>query len=74
MLKVKIISIGNSMGIVLPKEVLAKLNVGKGDELYLVDGPDGLTILPYRQVFEQQMAAAGRVMKKYRSVLHRLAK
>ncbi|MCB1984034.1 MAG: AbrB/MazE/SpoVT family DNA-binding domain-containing protein [Burkholderiales bacterium] len=74
MLKVKIKPIGNSMGIVLPKEVLAKLNVGKGDELYLVDGPEGLTLSPYRQDFEQQMAAAEKIMKKYRNALHKLAK
>jgi len=74
MLKVKITSIGNSMGIVLPKEVLAKLNASKGDELYLVDGPEGLTLTPYQQDFEKQMQAAEKVMKKYRHALHELAK
>ncbi len=74
MLKVKVSAIGNSMGIVLPKEVLAKLRIGKGDVLYLVDGPDGLTLTPYQQDFEAQMDAAENVMKRYRNALHELAK
>jgi len=74
MLKVKITSIGNSMGIVLPKEALTKLKVQKGDVLYLVEGPEGLTLTPYQQDFENQMEAAKRVMKKYRNTLHELAK
>jgi len=74
MLKVKVTAIGNSMGIVLPKEVLAKLRAEKGDVLYLVDGPDGLTLTPYQHDFESQIEAAEKVMKKYRNALHELAK
>lgn len=74
MLKVKVTAVGNSMGIVLPKEVLTKLKAGKGDVLYLVDGPEGLTLTPYQQDFEKQMEAAEKVMKKYRNALHELAK
>ncbi len=74
MLKVKITSIGNSMGIVLPKEALTKLKANKGDVLYLVEGPEGLTLTPYQQDFEQQMKAAEKVMDKYRNALHELAK
>ncbi|MBD3817069.1 MAG: AbrB/MazE/SpoVT family DNA-binding domain-containing protein [Halothiobacillus sp.] len=74
MLKVKVSAIGNSMGIILPREVLAKLRIGKGDVLYLVDGPDGLTLTPYQQDFEAQMDAAENVMKRYRNALHELAK
>jgi putative addiction module antidote len=74
MLKVKVTTIGNSMGIVLPKEALAKLRAEKGDVLYLVDIPEGLTLTPYRPDFENQMAAAENVMKKYRNALHELAK
>lgn len=74
MLKVKVIPIGNSMGIVLPKEALIKLKAGKGDMLYLVDGPEGLTLTPYQQDFDIQMEAAEKVMKKYRNALHALAK
>ncbi len=74
MLKVKVTAIGNSMGIVLPKEALTKLNAGKGDVLYLVDAPEGLTLTPYQQDFDRQMAAAEKVLKKYRNTLHELAK
>jgi putative addiction module antidote len=73
MLKVKVTSIGNSMGIVLPKEALTKLNADKGDILYLVDGSEGLTLTPYQQDFENQMEAAKKVIKKCRNALHELA-
>jgi len=74
MLKVKVTTIGNSMGIVLPKEALAKLRAEKGHVLFLVDTPEGLTLTPYQQDFENQMDAAEKVMKKYRDALHELAK
>ncbi len=62
------------MGIVLPKEALTKLHVEKGDMLYLVDSPEGLTLTPYQQDLDVQMSAAEKVMKKYRNALHQLAK
>lgn len=74
MLEVKVTAIGNSMGIVLPKEALAKLKAQKGDVLYLVDGPEGLTLTPYSEDFAEQMEAAEQVMKKYKNALHQLAK
>jgi len=73
MLKVKVTQVGNSMGILLPKEALNKLNTGKGDTLYLVECPDGYTLTPYRQDFEEQMTAANKVMKDYRNTLRKLA-
>lgn len=74
MLKVKVTQVGNSMGILLPKEALHKMKAGKGDTLYLVEGPDGYTLTPYQQDFEEQMAAANKVMKNYRNALRELAK
>lgn len=74
MLKAKVTTIGNSMGIVLPKEALTKLRVGKGDLLYLVDTLEGLTLTPYQQDFEKQLEVAEKVMNKYRNALHELAK
>ena len=62
------------MGIVLPKVTLNKLKGNKGDTLYLVEGPEGLTLTPYQQNFEVQMKAAETVMKKYRNAFHELAK
>ena len=74
MLEVKVTAIGNSMGIVLPKEALSKLKAGKGDILYLVEGPEGLTITPYKADFAEQMDAAEIVMKRYKNALRELAK
>lgn len=74
MLKVKVTAVGNSMGILLPKEALNKLKANKGDTLYLIDTPEGFTLTPYQQDFEAQMEAAETVMKKYRNAFHKLAK
>jgi len=74
MIKVKVTSIGNSVGIVLPQEALTKLKTGKGETLYLVDSPEGFMLTPYQQNFEKQIEAAEKVMKKYRNALHELAK
>jgi len=74
MLKVKVTSIGNSMGILLPKETLSKMKVSKGDSLYLVESPEGFTLTPYQNDFESQVEAAENIMKRYRNTLHKLAK
>jgi putative addiction module antidote len=74
MLKVKVTAIGDSIGIVLPKEALTRLCAKKGDELFLLETPGGFTLMPYRQDFAAQMDAAEKVMKKYRNALHELAK
>ncbi|RLA25013.1 MAG: AbrB/MazE/SpoVT family DNA-binding domain-containing protein [Gammaproteobacteria bacterium] len=73
-MKVKVTSIGNSVGIVLPQEALTKLKTGKGETLYLVDSPEGFMLTPYQQNFEKKIEAAEKVMKKYRNALHELAK
>jgi putative addiction module antidote len=70
---VKITQIGNSVGIILPKEVLSKLKVEKGDSLYIVETPEGVQLTPYDQDFADEMQAAKRVMKKHRDALHKLA-
>jgi putative addiction module antidote len=70
---VKITTVGNSAGIVLPKEILARLRVEKGDNLYIVDTPDGITLTPFDQDFAEEMESAKRVMRKHRDVLRKLA-
>jgi putative addiction module antidote len=70
---VKLTTIGNSVGIVLPKEILTKLNVEKGDTLYISETPEGIELTPYDQDFADEMKAARRVMKENRDVLRRLA-
>lgn len=74
MLKVKVTPIGNSMGILLPKEALSKMKAAKGDTLYLVENPDGYTLTPYQQDFDEQMKAAENIMKRYKNTLRELAK
>jgi len=70
----KLTQIGNSVGVILPKEVLARLKLEKGDTLYLTESPDGMRITPHDPVFEDQMAAARTIMKARRAVLRELAK
>ena len=74
MLKVKVTAVGNSMGILLPKEALSKMKAHKGDTLYLVEGPDGYTLTPYQHDFEEQIDIAKNVMKRYKNTLRALAK
>jgi len=70
----KLTQIGNSVGVILPKEVLAKLQLEKGDELYLTDSPDGVRLTVHNPEFEAQMKVARDIMKKRRAVLRELAK
>ncbi len=74
MYTLKLTQIGNSVGAVFPKELLAQLKLDKGDTFYVTDSPDGLRITPNDPVFEAQMRLAREVMKERRNVLHELAK
>ena len=71
---VKLTQIGNSVGVILPKEVLARLKVEKGDTLFMSETANGMTLSTYDPEFEAQMTEARRIMKKRRAVLHELAK
>ena len=70
----KITTVGNSAGVILPKEVLEKLRVSKGDVLYLVEDQDGYRITPYNEEFVDQMDMAEEIMREDRDVLKVLAK
>ncbi len=74
MLTLKLTTIGNSMGFVLPREAVDKLHLEKGDRLYLTESPDGFRLTPYHPEFERQMIEARRIMKKRRDALRELAK
>ncbi len=74
MQQVKVTQVGNSVGVVLPKDVAARLKVGKGDVLTIVETPDGIELTPYNPAFEEEVAAAATVMKRYRNALRELAK
>lgn len=73
-LRLKVRRIGNSLGVVLPKEVLAKLRVGEGDGLTVSEAPGGVTLSPYKEGLQEQIEAGRRAMKKYRNALRELAK
>jgi putative addiction module antidote len=75
MLPLKLIKIGNSMGVVFPKELLARLGAQAGDTLNAsVDEAGGLTIKRADDDFENQMAVAREVMMRRRRALRELAK
>jgi len=71
--KVKVTTVGNSTGVVLPKELLAKLKVKKGDTLYVTETPDGVQLTPYQEDFARTMEVAEDIMRRYRDTLKRLA-
>ncbi len=74
MIRLKLTAIGNSAGVVLPKDVLARLKLEKGDSVYLTESPDGYRLTPYNPEFEQKMETARKIMKKRRAALRELAK
>jgi putative addiction module antidote len=74
MVELKVTTIGNSTGIILPKEALAKLNVRKGDKLYLTESPAGMVLTPYDPEFQRQVQAATDLMDRYKDALKELAK
>jgi putative addiction module antidote len=74
MTTLKITQIGNSMGVILPKEVLARLKLEKGDRLFLTDAPGGVTLTPYDAGVEEQLAMGREFMREYRDTFRQLAK
>jgi putative addiction module antidote len=70
----KLAQIGNSVGVILPKELLSRLKLEKGDTLFVSDAANGVMLTPYDPELDEQMAQARRIMKKRRAVLHELAK
>jgi putative addiction module antidote len=69
----KITTIGNSVGIVLSKEILSHMNVEKGDTLFLTKTQDGIHLVPYEETFAAQMEVAREIMRENRDVLRKLA-
>ena len=69
----KLTTVGNSVVVVLPKEILSKLRVEEGDTLYVVETPEGIELTAYRPDFAAQMDAAEEIMHENRDVLRKLA-
>ncbi len=72
--KLKLMAVGNSTGVVLPREVLARLKAEKGDTIFLTETPDGYRVTPYDSEFEKQMERGRKILKKHRGLLRELAK
>ncbi len=72
--KVKLTQIGNSLGVILPKEAVAALNVEKGDTLTFTSAPDGFRVSPFNAEVDKQVEAGREFMREYRDTLKALAK
>jgi putative addiction module antidote len=72
-MKTTIRDIGNSKGMILPKELLARLRLDSGDDVYITETPNGFQITPYDANFAKAMEVAERVMREHRDVLKKLA-
>ena len=70
----KLTQIGNSLGVILPKEVLSSMRLEKGDAVFLTETPDGYRITAYDPEFSEQMDVAETIMRLRRNVLRELAK
>jgi putative addiction module antidote len=73
-IELKVRKVGNSLGVVLPKEALAQLKVEEGQALYLTEAPDGYRVTAGNAEFGRQMAVAADVARRYRNALRELAK
>lgn len=74
MTALKLTQIGNSVGVILPKEVLARLKLEKGDLVYLTDAANGVNLSPYDPSLDEQLAAGREFMHEFRDTFRQLAK
>lgn len=72
-MKLKITTVGNSAGVILPRALLSRLRLQKGDELFAVETPDGIRLTVFDPTLAEQMEVAEKVMRERRSLLHKLA-
>ena len=70
----KLTQIGNAVGAIFPKELLAQMGLGMGDEFYVTETPDGLRISAHDPEVEEQIRIGRELMKEYHAVLRELAK
>ena len=74
MTTIKLTTVGTSTGAVIPKEMLARLKVEKGDTLYAIETPEGYLLTPYDPAIDEELKAGQRFMKQYRDTFKALAK
>jgi putative addiction module antidote len=70
----KLTQIGNSVGLILPKDVLARLKLEKGDTVFMTETPDGVALTPYDPSLGEQLDAGRTFMREFRDTFHELAK
>jgi len=74
MTALKLTQIGNSVGLILPKDVLARLKLEKGDTVFVTDASNGVLLTPYDPALAEQLEAGREFMREYRDTFHQLAK
>ena len=74
MTALKLTQIGNSVGLILPKEVLARLKLQKGDTVFVTDAANGVMLTPYDPALDEQLQIGREFMREYRDTFHQLAK
>ncbi|MHB1429187.1 MAG: AbrB/MazE/SpoVT family DNA-binding domain-containing protein [Rhodocyclaceae bacterium] len=70
----KLTQIGNSVGVVLPKEALSALQLEKGDTIHLSATPEGFQLTPYDPTLDEQLQLGREFMREFRDTFHALAK
>ena len=74
MTALKLTQIGNSVGLILPKEILARLKLEKGDTVFVTDAVNGVNLTPFDPSIEQQLDLGREFMREFRDTFHQLAK
>lgn len=74
MTALKLTQIGNSVGVILPKELLAKLKLERGDTVFVTEAANGVNLSPYDPTLEEELALGREFMREYRDTFHQLAK
>ena len=75
MVELKVRKFGNSLGVILPKEIIQRLNTAEGGRLLVIESPDGtFQLTPPNREFEEKMRKANSIMDRYRNTLRVLAK
>jgi putative addiction module antidote len=73
-MQLKVRKIGNSLGVILPREVVARLKVVEGDSVALSEAQDGFKLSPYDPEIARQIEVGKKIMRRYRNTLRELAK
>ena len=73
-MELKVTKIGNSLGVILPRDLLIRMRLDNGDSVFITETPDGFKLSAYDEQFAAQMETARTLMRKRRNVLQELAK